>query len=126
MEFNKEEKTYQEVLQKAWEDNDFKQRLVNNPEATLGEFTGQTMNLPEGKKIVVNDQTDDSVVYINIPRRPNFDDIELNEEQLETIAGGGSLLPTLPILPLLPILILIGGGDSVSDSGSSDSSGEDS
>ena len=124
MEFNKEEKMYQEVLQKAWEDNDFKERLVNNPEATLGEFTGQKINLSEGKKIVVNDQTDEATVYINIPRKPNFDDIELNEEQLETIAGGGSLLPTLPILPLLPILILIGGGDSGSDSGSSDSSGE--
>jgi hypothetical protein len=125
MEFNEEEKMYREVLQKAWDDNDFKQRLVNDPEAALSEFTGQEISLLEGKKIVVNDQTDETVVYINIPRRPNLDDIELNEEQLETIAGGGSLLPTLPILPLLPILILIGGGDSGStDAGGGDSSGE--
>jgi hypothetical protein len=40
------------------------------------------------KKIVVEDQTDESVIYLNIPAKVNIDDLTLTEEQLEQIAGG--------------------------------------
>jgi hypothetical protein len=36
----------------------------------------------------VRDQTDESTVYINIPAKLNTEDVELNEEQLEVVAGG--------------------------------------
>jgi len=36
----------------------------------------------------VRDQTDESTVYINIPTKPNTEDVELNEDQLEAVAGG--------------------------------------
>lgn len=89
MESTQEQRTYAEIIQKAWEDAAFKAELVNNPVATIEKFTGKKLNLPEGKRLVVRDQTDDSVFYINIPAGPQHTlDTELNEEQLEAVSGG--------------------------------------
>ena len=107
MELTSKQKKSQELLQtiitKAWEDKSFKQELITNPVEAIEKITGERINLPEGKTIVVKDQTNESVVYINIPAEPNMDDLELNEEQLEVIAGGGNIwnfpiiiLPTDP------------------------------
>ncbi|WP_298511865.1 NHLP leader peptide family RiPP precursor [uncultured Kordia sp.] len=89
MELTKKQKLFQTIVSKAWEDNAFKQELINNPISAIESLTGECLNIPEGKTIVVRDQTDDSVVYINIPAEPNMDDVELTEEQLEVISGGG-------------------------------------
>ena len=89
MELTKEQKLFQTVVQKAWEDTAFKQELINNPIDAIENLTGKRVKLPEGKTVVVRDQTDASVVYINIPAEPNMDDMELTEEQLEIVAGGG-------------------------------------
>ena len=96
MDYTKEQKLLQDIIQKAWEDESFKQELIANPILAIENLTGQRANLPEGKRIVVRDQTDESVIYINIPAAGNIDDMELNEEQLEIIAGGGT--PTPPII----------------------------
>lgn len=88
MELTKEQKLYQDVIQKAWEDAEFKKELIANPLDAVEKLTGIRLNLPEGKTIVVRDQTDESKVYINIPAKPNMDDVELKEEQLESVAGG--------------------------------------
>ena len=108
MEFTPDQKLYAEIVQKAWEDAKFKQELIVNPVATIEKFTGKKMNLPEGKMIVVRDQTDESVVYINIPAASKqMDDVELNDDQLEAVAGG-LLFPWYPIdIPILQ------GGDRV-------------
>ncbi|QTE23306.1 NHLP leader peptide family RiPP precursor [Polaribacter cellanae] len=90
MELTKEQKLFQTVVQKAWEDTAFKQELINNPIEAIENLTGKRVKLPEGKTVVVRDQTDTSVVYINIPAEPNMDDMELTEEQLEIVAGGGN------------------------------------
>jgi hypothetical protein len=50
------------------------------------------LNLPAGKTLVVRDQTDESAVYINIPAKAEVD-AELNEEQLEAVAGGMFIWP---------------------------------
>ena len=111
MEFTQEQKLYAEIVQKAWEDTAFKAELVANPVAVIEKLTGKKLNLPEGKTIVVRDQTDESVVYINIPATSQKSvDVELNEEQLETVAGGiegpGGCTPTFPFpwIPTLPEL----------------------
>ncbi|WP_415328994.1 NHLP leader peptide family RiPP precursor [Chryseobacterium sp. MMS23-Vi53] len=100
MEFTQEQKMYAEIVQKAWEDAEFKNELVKNPVATIEKFSGKKLNLPEGKRLVVRDQTDESVVYINLPASPkNSVDTELSEEQLEAVAGGigpGGCLPDYP------------------------------
>ncbi|WP_298511869.1 NHLP leader peptide family RiPP precursor [uncultured Kordia sp.] len=107
MELTNEQKKSQELLQKiiykAWEDETFKQALVVNPIEAIEKATGEKINLPKDKTLIVRDQTCSSTIYINIPAEPNMEDIELNEEQLEFIAGGGAwpsaVRPTLPTLP---------------------------
>ncbi len=107
MELTIEQKKSQELLQKiiykAWEDESFKQELIANPIEAIKNATGEKVNLPNDKILIVKDQTCLSTIYINIPAEPNMEDIELNEEQLEFIAGGGSwpstVPPTLPTLP---------------------------
>jgi len=87
MEITQEQKLYQQVVQKAWEDAEFKAELVANPVAAIEKFTGKKMNIPEGKTLIVRDQTEQSTVYINIPAKPETD-VELNEDELEKVAGG--------------------------------------
>nr|WP_294924927.1 NHLP leader peptide family RiPP precursor [uncultured Flavobacterium sp.] len=107
MEFTQEQKLYAQVVQKAWDDAAFKNELVADPVAAIEKFTGKKMNLPEGKTLVVRDQSDDSAIYINIPavsKQPV--DAELSEEQLEVVAGGiigpgGCILPG-PWIPTFP------------------------
>ncbi|UKB83915.1 NHLP leader peptide family RiPP precursor [Chryseobacterium sp. MEBOG06] len=108
MEFTQEEKVYVEIVQKAWDDAEFKKELIANPVATIEKFIGKKLNLPEGKTLVVRDQSDGSSVYINIPAKVEVD-AELNEEQLEAVAGGvwigpdgGGCIPTFPPKPLSP------------------------
>jgi hypothetical protein len=88
MDFTNGQKMYGEIVQKAWEDTQFKNDLMVNPVETIEKFTGNKFNLPEGQTLVVKDQTDESTVYLNIPRKVNFDDLELTDEQLESAAGG--------------------------------------
>jgi hypothetical protein len=95
MEFSQEQKLYAEVVQKAWDDADFKNELTANPVAAIEKLTGGKIDLPAGKTLVVRDQTDESVVYINIPTKPNLNNIELNEEQLEAVAGGNDIIDYL-------------------------------
>jgi hypothetical protein len=107
MEFTQDQKVYAEIVQKAWEDIEFKKELLANPMAAIEKLTGKKLNLPEGKTLVVRDQTDDATIYINIPSKVELD-AELNEEQLEAVAGGAIWPPTgtgLPpwIIPTLPL-----------------------
>jgi hypothetical protein len=88
MEFSQEQKSYAEIVQKAWDDADFKKELIVNPVETIEKLTGKKMNIPVGKTLIVSDKTDESKVYFDIPAKPNMEDVELNEEQLETVAGG--------------------------------------
>ena len=76
------------IYKKVWEDEKFKQELIANPIATLNVFTDKEASFPEDKKLVVEDQTNLNYIYLNIPKKPNLEDIELNEEQLEMVAGG--------------------------------------
>lgn len=59
------------------------------------ELTNDQKNLhsPEGKKSSVVEETDNSTHLNNTAVKPNIDDMELNEEQLDIISGGGELPP---------------------------------
>ncbi|MGF7219177.1 arginyl-tRNA synthetase [Spirosoma lacussanchae] len=105
MEFTKEQKLYAQIVQRAWEDAQFKEELVANPVAAIEKLTGQKLSLPEGKRLVVRDQTDEATAYINIPAKQNTEDVELNEEQLESVAGGASGFPFMPVIISLPIIL---------------------
>ena len=102
MEFTKEQKMYAEIVQKAWENTEFKKEFVANPIAAIEKHFGKKLNLPEGKTLVVRDQTDESTVYINIPSEPKkVDDLELSEEQLEVVAGGKTYPGLTVVLPTI-------------------------
>lgn len=80
---------FAKVLAEAWENKSFKTELVANPEQAIKRLTGKSINLKKGNKIVVTDQSEKNTFYFNIPAKPNLEDIELTEEQLEMVAGGG-------------------------------------
>ena len=102
MEFTQEQKLYGEIVQRAWEDSQFKSELMANPSEAIEKLTGRKFNLPQGKTLVVRDQTNEDTFYINIPVKPKTDDVELNEEQLEVVAGGAKLFGTTgPIIDIL-------------------------
>lgn len=90
MEFTQEQNLNAQVIQRAWEDTQFKSELMANPVGTMERLTGHKISLPEGQKLVVVDQTDISTVYFNIPPKIDIDNLELNEEQLEMVAGGST------------------------------------
>jgi hypothetical protein len=107
MEFTQEQKLYAQIVQKAWEDADFKTALAADPLPTIENFLGKKLTLPEGKTLVVRDQTDESTVYINIPSLPEID-AELSEEELEAVSGGTAWMAVGPWVPnILPIPIII-------------------
>lgn len=72
MNLTEEQKKGQEVffriIAEAWENEDFKQDLLENPEEALEKFFGKKP--PIDKKIRVTDQSDPEYLYINIPVKP--------------------------------------------------------
>lgn len=107
MEITKEQKVLQQVINEAWENETFKQELIAEPLKAIEKLTGQRVQLKEGQTLVVRDQTDESTIYINIPAEQNLEDVELNEEQLEAVAGGMNLMhiwiPQFPVLKTYPV-----------------------
>lgn len=100
MELTNDQKILDAIVKKAWEDPTFRNNLIARPVATIESFLGHPIHLPEGKKIAFVDQTDSSTIFINIPAEPNMDDVELNEEQLDIVAGGdGDITPPIIIRP---------------------------
>jgi hypothetical protein len=77
------------LAQKAWENAAFKEQLINNPIKTIEGVMDKNL---EGfdKKFIVEDQTNENVIYFNIPAQPRMNDLELTEEELEQIAGGAT------------------------------------
>ncbi|UKB83913.1 NHLP leader peptide family RiPP precursor [Chryseobacterium sp. MEBOG06] len=89
LEQQKGEDLIKTLIEKAWANPEFKKQLVNNPAETIGSIVGKDLGatMPNGKKLVVVDQTDDSTFYLNIPSQPQID-VELKEEELEQVSGG--------------------------------------
>ena len=83
------------IIVKCWEDENFKNELMANPLETLEKFTGHPVNLPEGKRLVVKDQSEDKdVIYLNIPAEPDLENLELTDEQLELVSGASTPVAT--------------------------------
>lgn len=100
MELTNDQKILDAIVKKAWEDPTFKSNLITSPVATIESFLGHSIHLPEGKNIAFVDQTDSSTIFINIPAEVNMEDVELNEEQLDLVAGGdGDITPPIIIKP---------------------------
>ncbi len=78
------------LAQKAWESSTFKEQLIKNPVSTIESVTGRKMQ--SDVNVIVEDQTDTSKIYLNIPRKIDVDEFELTDEQLEMVAGGSDAI----------------------------------
>jgi hypothetical protein len=76
------------LISKSWEDEAFKREFIASPVKTIEKTTGKPNHLPAGMTVLVEDQTNPSIIYLNIPAKPDYSNIELTDEQLEVIAGG--------------------------------------
>ena len=75
------------LIVKAWQDEAFKQKLMNNPIAVYEEELGR--KAPDNVEIKVLEETSDTT-YLVIPKKPETSE-ELSEEALEAVAGGGGI-----------------------------------
>lgn len=92
MKLSKEEQSkgselLRELVIKAQDNASFKEQLITNPEGTIKGFHPE-VEIPQGMTIQVEDQSDDSNIYLNIPKQVNLDNIELSDEQMELVSGG--------------------------------------
>lgn len=83
----------QKLIEQAWENETFKQELINNPKAVINRESRQ--QLPEELEVEVLQETANKV-YLVLPENPAqiADEAELSEENLERVAGGVNICPT--------------------------------
>lgn len=105
MKLTNDEKILQEIVKKSREDSVFKKSLISHPVETIEQFLGHPINLPEGRTLSVVDQTNKNVIYINLPAEIDLEDMELNEQQLEYIAGGVEGDPPGHILGIIGLFV---------------------
>lgn len=83
------ENIFDNIIAKAWDDDVFKKELLVKPRIIIEKEIGGPLNIPTNKRIVISDQSDSSVFYLNIPRKLDIDDIAISDEDMENISGGG-------------------------------------
>lgn len=93
MENSKKQQVLSQVIQEAWGNAEFKAALLADPVPAIEALTGETLSIPEGKTLVVRDQTSEDTIYINIPAQRQMADVELDEAQLDAVAGGTTINP---------------------------------
>lgn len=78
------------IFSKCRNDSESKAKFITNPKSFLEKEMGSNVKLNEGKnKIVVEDQSDPSIIYLNIIANEELN-IELTEEELEVVSGGAA------------------------------------
>jgi hypothetical protein len=75
-----------DLIIKSTNDSKFKEELINNPKKVIE--TSYQFKVYEEVKLIVEDQSDENIIFLNIPRIPNLTNMELTEEELEKVAGG--------------------------------------
>ena len=74
-------KKYSEVIAKAWSDEDFKKKLLENPNETLKEFG---VPMPEGITFHIH-ENGSGTCHLILPKKPAG---ELSDEDLKKASGG--------------------------------------
>lgn len=82
------------VVAASWNDDKFKQRLMQDPRAALEEFG---IEVPAGVDVRIVENTD-KIRYVTLPPKP-ADTTELSERELRAIAGALSSPTSSPRLP---------------------------
>ena len=84
----------QGLITKSWRDNDFKKEFVNSPLKVIKNELSEEFTLNENLNLIVEDQTDPNIIYLNIPKQTEVLDehFELSDEQLEMVSGGEAVV----------------------------------
>ncbi|MEL6132173.1 MAG: hypothetical protein AAFR59_02275, partial [Bacteroidota bacterium] len=70
-------------------DPEFKAEFIANPQEVIERETGFAFDeLPDRVKVVAVDKSDPFALYITLPVREDM--LELTDEELEMVAGGGN------------------------------------
>jgi hypothetical protein len=77
------------IIQRSLEDGDFRRRLLEDPRAAVEEELGT--RLPEGVRVRAVEETAETI-YLVLPSASPIrgEGGELSDQDLETVAGGGS------------------------------------
>lgn len=86
------EKLLIDLISKAQDDKEFRNDLIANPYQVLERMGCPKDNFSDDFNIKFEDQTDNSIIYLNIPRKVDTESLELTDEQLEMVAGGEFLI----------------------------------
>lgn len=74
MELTSKQKQAQKIIQllikNCWESAEFKKKLIHSPITTIEKVTGKPSHFPKDVRIEVEDQSDPSIIYFNIPTKP--------------------------------------------------------
>ena len=92
-EAKKAQEQFQALLSRSATDWDFRQALLNDPRATVGEFTDEPV--PNTFDIVFVENKADATIVLPDYEDPNG---ELSEEDLEAVAGGDITAGTLLLI----------------------------
>lgn len=75
-----------QLIERAWQDEAFRQALLSNPKAVIEAEFGQ--KLPEDLQIKVLEETP-NLMYLVLPMNPDqLTDQDLSDEELDLVAGG--------------------------------------
>jgi hypothetical protein len=75
------------LVQRSMEDEDFRQRLLDDPKATVEQELGS--GLPEGVEVRAVEESADTIYLVLPSASPLGEGGELSDHQLEVVAGGG-------------------------------------
>ena len=83
---NQRQQLEQKLIEKAMKDESFRKQLIENPGAAIEALL--EVKIPETITIKVLEE-DPTTVYLVLPNIPTMDtEMELNEAELESVAGG--------------------------------------
>ena len=88
-----------EIASKAWQDEDFMNELRANPKAVIAKEYG--VELPDNVELKVVEESP-TELYIRIPTNPA--DLELSDDELESVAGGGTVFGPTTITVTIPTI----------------------
>jgi Nitrile hydratase, alpha chain len=76
-------------IQRSLEDEDFRQRLLDDPKGTLEQELGD--RLPEGVEVRAVEETADTIYLVLPSASPLGEGGEISDEELDAVAGEGTL-----------------------------------
>lgn len=80
------------LIVQSWASEEFKSRLINDTINTLEKCKGKSLNMPNETSIVVTDQSNPNIIYLNIPPNPE----ELAHSEIDSVVGGCDGSANLP------------------------------